>query len=198
MADPNRSPRRVANAGYDTPPAAFARPRPARPCDQEVRRADRTSRAYLVAVTTTSGTLDELIAAVAAGHTIKYLYFWGHRPQRDGSIGSGCLSQWWPAEFTVDGRRFPTAEHYMMWRKATLFDDHETAEQILNAPHPHQECEWRVRCRSEGRLSRWRTRLGHRFSSPCLRRLPARGRHGSRRVRSPGSSWRGWPFVSLR
>jgi ribA/ribD-fused uncharacterized protein len=92
----------------------------------------------LVAVTTTPGTLDELNAAVAAGHTVKYLYFWGHHPQRDGSIGSGCLSQWWPAEFTVDGHRFPTAEHYMMWRKATLFNDHETAEQILNAPHPHQ------------------------------------------------------------
>jgi predicted NAD-dependent protein-ADP-ribosyltransferase YbiA (DUF1768 family) len=26
----------------------------------------------------------------------------------------------------------------MMWRKAVLFDDHEAAEQILSAPHPHR------------------------------------------------------------
>jgi predicted NAD-dependent protein-ADP-ribosyltransferase YbiA (DUF1768 family) len=108
------------------------------------------------AVTTTPGTLDELIAAVAAGHTLKYLYFWGHRPQRDGSIGSGCLSQWWPAEFTIDGRRFPTAEHYMMWRKATLFDDRETAEQILNAPHPHRAKAQDREVKVGGQLSRSR------------------------------------------
>jgi len=94
-------------------------------------------RAYLVAVTTTPGTIDELIAAVA-GHTIKYLFFWGHQPHQGGSVGSGCLSQWWPAQFTVEGRRFPTAEHYIVWRKATLFDDHETAEQISDVAHPHQ------------------------------------------------------------
>jgi hypothetical protein len=35
----------------------------------------------------------------------------------------------------VDGRTFATAEHYMMWRKATLFDDDEP---ILSAPHPHR------------------------------------------------------------
>lgn len=67
----------------------------------------------------------------------KFLYFWGHQPERDGSIGPGCLSQWWPVSFTVDGRRFATAEHYMMWRKAVLFDDPAGAERILAAPHPH-------------------------------------------------------------
>ena len=53
----------------------------------------------------------------------KFLLFWGHRPQRDGSVGAGCLSQWWPAEFTVDGVSFRSAEHYMMWRTALLFGD---------------------------------------------------------------------------
>jgi predicted NAD-dependent protein-ADP-ribosyltransferase YbiA (DUF1768 family) len=47
--------------------------------------------------------VDELTAAVESGRAVKYLFFWGHRPQRDGSTGSGCLSQWWPAPFTVDG-----------------------------------------------------------------------------------------------
>jgi ribA/ribD-fused uncharacterized protein len=66
----------------------------------------------------------------------KFLLFWGHRPQRDGSIGAGCLSQWWPVEFTVDGVLFRSAEHYMMWRKARLFDDHDMAERVVAATHP--------------------------------------------------------------
>jgi ribA/ribD-fused uncharacterized protein len=89
-------------------------------------------------VTIQPGTVEDLPHAVAAGQAVKYLFFWGHHPQRDGSVGPGCLSQWWPAAFTADGRTFATAEHYMMWRKAMLFNDHETAEQILSAPHPHR------------------------------------------------------------
>jgi ribA/ribD-fused uncharacterized protein len=67
----------------------------------------------------------------------KFLFFRGHQLERDGSVGSGCLSQWWPSPFTVDGREFATAEHYMMWRKAVLFDDPGMAARILAAPHPH-------------------------------------------------------------
>ena len=67
---------------------------------------------------------------------MKYLFFWGHRPARDGSITASCLSQWWPAPFTVDGVTFPTAEHYMMWHKAQLFGDAEIAGQVLTAGHP--------------------------------------------------------------
>ncbi|MEV0297430.1 NADAR family protein [Nocardia sp. NPDC050710] len=82
--------------------------------------------------------VDELVDFVDAGNRVKYLYFWGHRPQRDGSIGPGCLSQWWPAPFTVSGNTFGSAEHYMMWRKAMLFGDTETAAQVLAAEHPKQ------------------------------------------------------------
>ncbi|WP_431932463.1 NADAR family protein [Micromonospora sp. RP3T] len=80
----------------------------------------------------------DLTAALDAGQSVRYLHFWGHRPQRDGSVGAGCLSQWWPAAFTVDGREFATAEHWMMWHKATLFDDHAIAERVLAATHPHR------------------------------------------------------------
>lgn len=51
-------------------------------------------------------------------------------------MGQGCLSQWWPAAFTVDGVRYPTAEHYMMAAKARLSGDAEAAGKILAAPHP--------------------------------------------------------------
>ncbi|WP_117213731.1 NADAR family protein [Allorhizocola rhizosphaerae] len=67
---------------------------------------------------------------------VKFLPFWGHRPQRDGSVGTGCLSQWWPAAFTVDGVTFASAEHYMMWHKAMLFGDNAMAERILAAATP--------------------------------------------------------------
>ncbi|GIM97021.1 NADAR family protein [Paractinoplanes toevensis] len=73
---------------------------------------------------------------IALGGRVKYLLFWGHRAQRDGSVGAGCLSQWWPVEFTVDGVLFRSAEHYMMWRKAMLFGDEETAGRIVRAGHP--------------------------------------------------------------
>ena len=79
----------------------------------------------------------DLTAAQARGHRVKFLFFWGHQPERDGHVGAGCLSQWWPAAFTVEGRAFATAEHYMMWRKATLFGDSAMAERVLAAPHPH-------------------------------------------------------------
>jgi ribA/ribD-fused uncharacterized protein len=80
----------------------------------------------------------DLTAAKAAGQRLKYLYFWKHDRERDGSVGRGCLSQWWPGTFEADGRTFPSAEHYMMWRKAVLFGDEPMAGRILAARHPHQ------------------------------------------------------------
>ncbi|WP_432896594.1 NADAR family protein [Micromonospora matsumotoense] len=81
---------------------------------------------------------EDVLALHHAGQRVRYLCFWGHRPRRDGTVGQSCLSQWWPAAFTVDGRRFATAEHWMMWRKALLFDDTGAGERVLAAAHPHQ------------------------------------------------------------
>jgi ribA/ribD-fused uncharacterized protein len=86
----------------------------------------------------TMRTVTELTARVAAGADVHYLYFWGHQPQRGGGIGPGCLSQWWPSAFTLDEVTFPSAEHYMMWRKATCFDDDAVAARILQADHPQR------------------------------------------------------------
>ena len=82
--------------------------------------------------------VEDVIRAEDTGQRLKYIYFWGHEPRRDGRIGASCLSQWWPAEFTVDGLVFPTAEHFMMHRKALLFGDEDTATRILRARHPHE------------------------------------------------------------
>ena len=79
----------------------------------------------------------DLVARTARGERLRYLFFWGHRPRPDGPPGPGCLSQWWPAPFTVDGVDYRTAEHWMMAGKARLFGDAETEQRILAAPHPH-------------------------------------------------------------
>lgn len=77
-----------------------------------------------------------LVEAVARGDRPKYLFFWGHRPQRDGSVGKGSLSQWWPSPFVLDGVHYPTAEHYMMAEKARLFGDDESLSRILSTSNP--------------------------------------------------------------
>ncbi len=49
------------------------------------------------------------------------------------------FSQWYTAPFTVDGTAFNCAEQYMMYRKATLFEDHEMAQRILEARSPRTQ-----------------------------------------------------------
>ncbi len=81
----------------------------------------------------------KLIKEARKEERIKYLFFWGHRPQADGSIGAGCLSQWWEGThaFVDDtGQNYPTAEHWMMAGKARLFKDEEVLAEILEATSP--------------------------------------------------------------
>jgi ribA/ribD-fused uncharacterized protein len=77
-----------------------------------------------------------LCAAEAAGQPIDVLAFWGHKPDPDGSVGRGCLSQWWPQPFTVDGVLYPSAEHWMMAGKARLFGDADGLAAVLAASSP--------------------------------------------------------------
>lgn len=66
------------------------------------------------------------------------VYFW-----RDFGETYSFLSQWYPEPFAapsvtpdVAGRTFATCEQYMMYRKAMLFEDPETAEEIMQAKTP--------------------------------------------------------------
>jgi ribA/ribD-fused uncharacterized protein len=67
---------------------------------------------------------------------VKFLFFWGHQPSKDGSVTASCFSQWWVAPFEVNGVKFPTAEHWMMYKKAELFDDHTIMERTMLAKSP--------------------------------------------------------------
>jgi ribA/ribD-fused uncharacterized protein len=53
----------------------------------------------------------------------------------------GVFSQWYKSNFTLHGVNFTHAEQYMMWQKATLFNDADTAEKILRAAHPKEQKE---------------------------------------------------------
>lgn len=81
-------------------------------------------------------TREDLITAMAQGLDPEFLFFWGHRIPKDGSVTKSCLSQWFPASFECDGKRYATAEHYMMAAKARLFEDWEVEKQILATDDP--------------------------------------------------------------
>lgn len=58
----------------------------------------------------------------------KYYFYW-----------AGPFSQWQHSEFDLWGVHFVTAEQAMMHAKATLFEDHEVAAQILSTRDPGKQ-----------------------------------------------------------
>lgn len=49
----------------------------------------------------------------------------------------GVFSQWYPSEFIdFEGVKYSSAEQYMMYQKALLFQDKETAQEILKENNP--------------------------------------------------------------
>jgi ribA/ribD-fused uncharacterized protein len=81
--------------------------------------------------------VEALKRAIGSGWKPEFLFFWG-QTAKDQRIGKHVLSQWWPATFSVDGRTYATAEHYMMAQKAELFGDQETLAAILSSSSPSQ------------------------------------------------------------
>ncbi|MFT3775277.1 MAG: NADAR family protein [Minicystis sp.] len=82
--------------------------------------------------------LATLQALVRDGLQPKFIFFWGHTGKDPAQPGQECMSQWYPAPFTIDGVRYATAEHYMMAEKARLFGDEEAAQRVLAASHPSE------------------------------------------------------------
>ena len=80
--------------------------------------------------------IDDLLTLVEKGARPKFLFFWGHTPKVPGRVDQSCLSNWFPAPFSLNGILYPTTEHYMMAEKARLFEDAECLEKILAAKSP--------------------------------------------------------------
>lgn len=58
--------------------------------------------------------------------------------------GASPLSNFHVCSFALHGHQFHSTEQYMMWRKARLFEDHKTADKILQADTP-------LKCKRLGR-----------------------------------------------
>jgi len=84
----------------------------------------------------------QLITEFEQKKRIKHLFFWGHTPNKDGSVGKSCFSQWWVAPFTVEGIIYKTAEHWMMAEKARLFNDEKQLEEIITCNSPAEAKQW--------------------------------------------------------
>jgi ribA/ribD-fused uncharacterized protein len=65
-----------------------------------------------------------------------YVFFWGHTQKIPGVADKYCFSQWWPANFVVEGVNYTTAEHWMMAKKALLFGDTEQYQNVLSTDSP--------------------------------------------------------------
>lgn len=76
---------------------------------------------------------ETLLKRIESGDRLKYIFFWGHTPSRDGSVNKSCFSQWYESPFQENDITYPTAEHWMMAEKARLFKDTEILEEIIRA-----------------------------------------------------------------
>lgn len=80
--------------------------------------------------------IDTISADFKKGKKIKFLFFWGHQKSKDGTITKTCFSQWWISPFVVNEVVYKTAEHWMMAKKAELFNDLEMLEAIIAVKSP--------------------------------------------------------------
>ena len=80
----------------------------------------------------------ELRSLCATAAPLGFRFFLDYQPVKNSPPTNACLSQWWPSTFTVGINMFGTAEHFMMYEKAMLFGDRETAARILDSDHPFE------------------------------------------------------------
>ncbi len=77
-----------------------------------------------------------LQSEIEKGVHFEYLFFWGHNPKKEAVVDKSCYSQWYPAPFTVNDISYATAEHWMMAKKALLFNDEDIFQKIIVAEKP--------------------------------------------------------------
>jgi len=77
----------------------------------------------------------ELCDYINRGKKVKYVFFWGHQKPSNG-VSKSCFSQWYESPFESEGHQFLTAEHYMMYKKATLFGDNTARQRLLSVKNP--------------------------------------------------------------
>lgn len=78
----------------------------------------------------------------------------------------GVFSQWHQSAFVLEGLTFVTAEQWMMFAKAKLFDDGPAAEAIMATPDPAEQKRrgQQVRGFDHDTWSRWKVAIVYRGS----------------------------------
>ncbi len=74
-----------------------------------------------------------LIDSINSGEKHTYVTFWHEHTKSENNI----FSQWYYQPFVVNGRKYVTAEQYMMSEKALLFNDFDIYKKIMNESDPH-------------------------------------------------------------
>jgi hypothetical protein len=82
--------------------------------------------------------LNSLQDAFKENQNLQFLFFWSHKPSRDGSITKTCLSQWWKCSFIIEeGTEYNSTEQLMMAEKARVFKDEICINKILLSDSPY-------------------------------------------------------------
>jgi len=71
----------------------------------------------------------EIMKKAAEATKEKFTFFWNQ----------SAFSQWAESPFKIDGVAFNTAEQYMMYKKALLFNDFKQAERIMGTSNPRSQ-----------------------------------------------------------
>jgi len=74
-----------------------------------------------------------LIDSINSGDKHSYVTFWHEDEKSENNI----FSQWYYQPFVINGRKYVTAEQYMMSEKALLFNDLDMYKKIMNESDPH-------------------------------------------------------------
>lgn len=99
----------------------------------EQRKIIRFGNVKPIQLMTNTYSLEWLTNKFDNNEPLKFLFFWGHSNTLNEQVGKHCLSQWFELPFSVDNTTYKTAEHWMMAKKALLFNDVTTHQKIIDA-----------------------------------------------------------------
>ena len=85
--------------------------------------------------------IERFIKEVSSGRSFSYLTFW----EDNASAVNRIFSQWYSSPIYAKGRKYDTAEQYMMSEKALLFNDCYSFDIIMKTPSPRD-------CKKLGRV----------------------------------------------
>ena len=76
----------------------------------------------------------DVIDSYNDGQDLEFIYFYGHH--KKDRLTNACFSQFYDSPFVIYEVMYRTAEHWMMFNKAALFDSSDIGDRIMNAETP--------------------------------------------------------------